>query len=223
MRIKGTVFVLLVLSVLLILAGCNPGPGGGGGLLYVIGAVERDDLGSTSAVVMVTQGGVFGTAITDATVKIGTTELTHFMLGMYISLADLGINANDTVTLSVQRGGSTISDSLQMPEQPSISAPAGGQVNEPVNVSWTITSNPDQYAITVEDTYTASGSEYTGYETGSATGHNIAAGTFNTGLATAFIKVTAANESSALTGDAEAGSMFEVGNTAKTLAFDPEP
>jgi len=138
-------------------------------------------------------------------------------------LGDLGISAGDSVTLNIQRGGSSINATLQMPEKPTISAPAGGPQSEPVNVSWTIAANPDQFVITVEDTYTASGNEYTGYESGTAGAHNIPSGTFNTGLASAYVEVTAANETTSLGGDADAGSVFDVGNTDESVSFNPEP
>jgi len=207
--------------MLLILSGCDTS-GGGGGLLYVVAAVETDDSGSTSAFVMVMQGGMSGTLVADATVTVNGTALSYFLIG-YVSFSDLGISAGDSVTLNVQRGGSSINATLQMPEKPVITAPAGGSQSEPVSVSWNIAANPDQFAISVDELYTASGNDYTGSESGTAGAHNIPIGTFDTGLASAYVEVTAVKETTSLGGDAEAGSVFEVGNTDESLSFNPEP
>jgi hypothetical protein len=109
-----------------------------------------------------------------------------------------------------------------MPYRPSITAPAGGQVNEPVTVSWTIAADPDQFVVIVEDTYTIDVDGYTDFESGSARSHEIPAGTFDTSENAATVTVTAANQAVSLGADAEAGSAFEVGNATESASFDPE-
>ena len=130
MRVKGTLFALLVLSVLLIFAGCDTSGGGGGGLLYVVAAVETDDSGDTEAFVMITEGGLFGTLVTDATVTVNGETLTYVFLG-YFGILSTPVSAGGSVTLNVQRGGSSINATLQMPEKPVITAPIGGSPIEP--------------------------------------------------------------------------------------------
>jgi hypothetical protein len=222
MRIKGIIYtLLLVLAVLVIFAGCNAD--GGGGLLYVVAAVEQDDGGTTLAAILIFEGSMSGSPVTDATVTVNGTAIPHFLFGSYVTFADLGINASDAVTMNIQRGSSTVNATLQMPNKPSISTPNGGTQTEPVNVTWSIASSPDQFVITVDDNYTVGiDNEYTGYETGSATGHSIPAGTFDTTLGAAYVEVTAVESTTALGSDVASGSVFEVGNTDESVVFDPE-
>lgn len=216
MRTKSTIFVLLVLAVLLFLTGCEEGDGG---LLYVIASVERDDSGVTSAAVLLFEGGEIGAPVMDATVSINGTPLSFLFLG-YFDLGGLAVNTGDSVTLDIQRGGTSISATLVMPEQPGVTEPAGGTISEPVNVSWTSTSNPDAFVIEVADTYTLSIDDYYGEETGTARSHSIPAGTFDTDLASAYVEVSAVNQTSAL-GSAAAGSLFLVGHADESPTFDP--
>jgi hypothetical protein len=221
MRIKGTYSVLLVLTVLLIFSGCDTS--GGGGPLYVVAAVELDDSGAASAVVMIQEGGSSGSLVADATVSINGTELNWFFFYLGSGLA---ISAGDNVTLDIQWGGSSISATLQMPEvKPTITAPVGGSASEPVDVSWTWApgTDPDQFTITVEDTYTISADGYSASELGSARGHSIQAGTFDTSLSEAYIEVSAIKRTTSLGADAAVGSEFYVGNTDQSPPFNPEP
>ncbi len=219
MRTKRACLAMLALSVLVILSSC--GGGGGGGLLVGAG-VDNNDLNNTSAVIGITQG---GNPVEDAVVTINGTVIDHWLFGIYMGTS-LGIIAGDDVILDIQRGGTSISATVQMPAKPAITAPASGAQSEPVSVAWTwATTNPDLFAISVAGLYTPGGTiddEYIGTELGSARGHSIPAGTFNTGLTTAYVTVGAVKHTTSMNG-AEAGSEFEVSNTDQSPAFNPEP
>ena len=186
--------------------------------------VDNNDLDNTTALIAVMEG---GNPVEDAVVSINGTVIDHFLFGTYLAIG-LGINAGDDVILEVQRGGSSVSATLQMPAKPAITAPAGGAQSEPVPVSWTWApaTNPDMFAITVGASYTpggALGDDYVGTELGTARAHSIPDGTFDTSLSTAYVTVGAVVQTTSLTGDAAAGSAFEVSNTDQSPAFDPEP
>jgi hypothetical protein len=220
MRVKGTLIVLVVLSVLLVLSGCDTG-GGGGGQLYVVAGVETDDGGNTTVLVIVSEGGLLGTWLDDATVKVNNETINWFGIG-YIGTLTTSVSAGGNVTLDIQRGGASINATLQMPEKPVITAPAAGPDAEPVDVAWTSTSNPDEFTIYVADTYTDSGIEYEDYETGSSRSHQIPTGTFDTTLVEAYVEVSAGTQTTSLGADAESGSVFGVENTDRSSAFDPQ-
>ena len=228
MRIKGTFFVLLVLAVLLIFSGCDTN-GSAGGPLFVEAVVETDDAGSTAASVMMSEGGLIGTPVTDATVTVNGTQLTYggvlLFWGLYAGAINPAVAAGESVTLEIQRGSVSISATLQMPVKPMITAPAGGDQSEPVEVSWTWTpiTDPDQFQITVDSDYRVGSEDYTGYATGTTRSHSIPTGTFDTSKSEAYVEVSAINRTTSLGSDAAAGAEFDVGNTEKSPPFNPEP
>lgn len=187
----------------------------------MVAGVETDDAGNTIVLVVITEGGPFGTLVSDATVTVNSETINPFFIG-YFGTLTTSVSEGGNVTLDIQRGGASISATLQMPEKPVITAPAAGPDTEPVDVAWTSTSNPDQFTIYVADTYTDSGIEYEDYETGSSRAHQIPAGTFDTTLGAAYVEVSAVTQTTSLGGDVESGSVFGVENTDRSAAFDPQ-
>jgi hypothetical protein len=227
MRAKATLILVTILSVLLVLSGCNGD--GGGGPMYVAAGVETEETGTTTAAsVIVNQGGEFGTPVSDATVTVNGTALTYFdfggLVGIYVGSVAPAVSEQESVTLHVQRGGSSISATLQMPEKPQITAPttAGGPYDpsQSTTVSWTSTTDPDIFTIYVEGVHTASGVDYEDLEAGSEPTHVIPSGTFLAGKQDVVIEVSAVNKTMSLGADAEAGSVYAVGYQDMSQPFD---
>jgi hypothetical protein len=215
---KGVFLALLTLSALLILSSCTAG----GGLLTVGGGVGDDESGVTSAFFMIFEGGVTGTPVEDAVVTINGTDLDNFGFGMYTTfLTDLNINSGEDVILEIQRGSTYITSTLVMPEKPVITAPAAlAVVPNPVTAQWSSATNPDAFAIIVDDLYTAADGEYAGSESGTARSHTMS-GVFDTASADSEFTLGAVNYTTSLAG-AAADSEFEVESSTISPAFDPQ-
>jgi hypothetical protein len=138
-----------------------------------------------------------GTPVTDATVTIDGNNLPHIGVGTYQTLlADF--TAGDSITLEVQRGGSTYTATATMPYQPSVSAPTTGVKNpdSDLAVVWSIGVSPDGYEIEVYDESTKSNVEYEDDELGSALSHTIPGGSLPTTTTNLVAGVAAMNVAS---------------------------
>jgi hypothetical protein len=159
--------------------------------------------------------------IANVTVNNTTIDSLGF-LGMYMG-AGPTIGPGEDVLLEVQRGGSTVTATLQMPEKPTVTTPGNGSGSGDILLGWTWggASNPDGFAVSVDSAYTIDPDGYSGNALGSDRDHTIPSGTFNTALGAAYVDVSAIMQTTALAGDVKAGSTFMVGHTDTSSAFDP--
>jgi hypothetical protein len=185
---KWGIFVVIGAMVLAFsISGCGGGGGGGGGGgdLIVMASVSYDDVTGTVGAAIIYQGGfpgLGGTPVTDATVTIDGTNIPHIGLGTYQATFASAFTVGYSISLEVQKGGSTYTANVTMPDQPSLSEPTAG-VKDPgsdLAVVWTIGASPDGYEIEVYDEATKSNVEYEDDDLGSALLHTIPGGSLPT-------------------------------------------
>ena len=208
----------VVLAGVLVAGGC-----GGDGTppppdLQVIGFVVNNMPPSFANVVSfgVSDG---GTAVTDATVEVtinagSPVTIPHIAAGAYVS-GGLSIGSGDNVTLTVTWNSSQIINAtVQMPEQPNVTAPTGGSTHDAsaaIDVVWDALSViPTYVQLVVEGTYTQSTTDWTTLAAGSAVTASIPGGILNTGTTGIDIQVVSVNHESDLGANAEAGSYMQV-------------
>jgi len=223
MRHRLIMLVLLCSAILFV--SCGDSGGGGSSDIYEI------DVG-----VMVVSGTPWifaevlksGSPVSDCTVEVNTTDIPYDGgSGEYRKMgAPPTIIAGDTVNLIITRGGKTlVNKTLTMPDAPVITAPTAGtyNANQVMDVTWNSlagANEPEFIMIQVEETDTASGSEYSGMEIGTATSHTIPANTFDAPKSNIQIMVFAGNRTTSLGEYAKSGSEFGVAYVTMSDLFD---
>ena len=163
---------------------------------------------STAAQVLLAEGGyplLGGTPVEDATVTVNGTNIPHFGNGMYVTTLT-GISGGQSLSLSVSRGGDTITSTVAMPYTLTVTAPLTTvPAANPIDITWTISQQPQYYDIEIDDAYTvAPGFPYEGEEVAPATQHTIPGSTLQVG--TVDVTIDAIN-TTMITG-AGSGSAF---------------
>lgn len=91
-----------------------------------------------------------GVPVTTANVTINSEIFPHQGNGRYTKSLDTVVPLGGTLNLEVVIGAVTITGTDTVPERPTLSAPAGGEIYAPtdtITVSWTSPSDPDRFMI----------------------------------------------------------------------------
>jgi hypothetical protein len=217
---KGAFFILAsIIITSLFLPGCGGSNGNDEGTLNIIAGINADGM-ATLAVVTVYEDGffLFGTPVENAIVTINGTSITHSMMGMYQGDLTGLVSSGDTLSLTVQYGGTTYTASVTMPHQPVVNDPAPFDETQNQTISWSIAVASQMYDIGIDDTYTAGSGDYEESEFGTETTHQIPLNTVGSSLSNVEITVDAVN--SATIQGADAFSAFAASFTGTSPQFN---
>lgn len=213
-------------GLVLALGGCGDDDGGGGyipppaPLLYVKCMVTRID----ALVVVDVNVESEILPVDDADVDVNGIPIQNDGGGDYLFVGTVAIDPGDDVTLTVTRGASAVSSTLQMPDEPGVQAPtsAGSPYDPsfPIMVQWSMLSPaPDRVALYVGGSATLSGEDWRLSVDGTATQAFIPGNTLWGLMSNIDVSVCAVNETDSLGSGAEAGSVMKVGNVAFSEYF----
>ena len=181
-------------------------------------------LNTTAIAVTVTES---GSAVTDAAVTVAGQTVPHSSGGDYVLAYSPAIAEGATVSLSVTRNGVTVSGSVIMPEEPTVTQPVPLSVYDstlPITVAWNAMSfTPDNVEVGVDGAYTVSGTTWTATVPGTATTVDIPAFTLSPGQTDVYVPVIPTNKTQSLGSNAEAGSELTAAFTGVGGPFSTAP
>ena len=160
-----------------------------------------------------------GGEVTDATVTVNGDSMPYdSMFGVYyLGNAEFNLSYPDTLDLRIVHGSLDRTLSLPMPAPVNITSPASGasvDVSEDLVLTWTRAAVPSRQKVTIEDTYTASGTDYNVSLKGDKaadTSFTIPGGTIMNGLDPVEIKVgTYSDWNTANDADFTGNSEFDI-------------
>ena len=203
--------------------------GGGGTTLFVSAGIGWNfpNNGDTMALAEVAES---GTPVDDATVTVNSTVLPwdgNAGSGAYgiMDNTTFSFTGGDDVILSVTRGAYSVGATLQMPDQPNVTAPTSGTytASTAISVEWdAISPTPTFIQVIISPDYTVDVSVYLAMVPGSATSHSIPANTLKTETVDIFVFVAAYVRTSSLGADAAAESQLGVSNTGVSVEFNTQ-
>jgi hypothetical protein len=215
-------FVFASAASLMLFSSCG---GKGATLLLVI--AEADTYSGSTVVTVILQE-EDGTPVTGASVAVNSESIPHVLFGIYAATLAATINEGDTVSLDAQYGGTSVSGSVTMPDQPNVTAPttAGGPYNaaNDLNVAWgSLSPTPNQVIVQVDESDTVDPDGYSALLSGSSNSHNIPGGTIETGQSDVTVEVVGVNSTTSLGPGVVAGSTLIAANIDSSEPFGTSP
>jgi archaellum component FlaG (FlaF/FlaG flagellin family) len=169
----------------------------------------------SAGVVVASSADVLSDIVDDADVSVNGVAATFFFLVyVFFGTSPPAILAGEDATLSVSRGGATVTASRAMPEKPVITAPGDGSshnAGSDISVTWTgAATDPGEIEVFVDGDYTSTDDDYEVTLPGSATTQIIPGGTLKAATTDIPIEVRFVETVTTFTGDAVSGSTLEV-------------
>ena len=212
--------VPIAAAVMIALTGCASNPAPTPTPTPTKLTVRGGDMGVYWENVIVQRG---GTGVDSATVTVNGTTLPNTGSGLDKGHLPSPLSEGDTVTLAVTEGSQKVQASTAVPPKPSFTQPAENQkvdATQPLDVSWTLSSDPEKLAFYLNWTGSSGGSFYP--VTPSSRTLKIPANTLQTGV-DAYVEVLSyAVAADAFTGDYASDSAMNL-RSDTTVNFSTLP
>lgn len=167
--------------------------------------------------------------VDDADVWINAIPIPYEAIYGCYSATLIGFYPGDDVELTVARGETVVSGTVQMPDDPVVLAPTAAgspyDAGSPIVVQWSpLSPAPDGIHLSIPREYTVSGERwYFVVSDGTATQAEVPANTLWPYTGSIYVKVAAANFTVSLGSEAEAGSYIGIYNGGFSEYFSTSP